>query len=222
MKDSYHQEAEMYKKQYENSLQSLRKAIEIDSMNILAQIFYSRTIFDIDTTKYKIALKILNNCLGKVNHNPELQAEILFHRGIINRYKKRFHEAIVDYNKALDINPKLDKALNNMGIAYLRIGDIDKADSIFNALTTRNNDYKAIGIYNIGCVLAHRGEIEQLIELWRQNIDLLSQKIDEYDLSPLERALDDEDMKLPLKNPELKALIDNAMKERQGKSRQNV
>jgi serine/threonine-protein kinase len=53
-------------------------------------------------------------------------------RGITYGEKGLYDQAISDFNKAIEINPKYDKAYNNRGIVYSHRGQYDQAISDFN------------------------------------------------------------------------------------------
>ena len=48
-------------------------------------------------------------------------------RGVAKFNLARTQEAIIDFNKAIDINPKLENAYANRGNAYLKLADTSKA-----------------------------------------------------------------------------------------------
>jgi len=50
-----------------------------------------------------------------------------YNRGIVYYVKGKYDQAISDYSKALEINPKDTAAYNNRGLYYYRKGEYDKA-----------------------------------------------------------------------------------------------
>jgi Flp pilus assembly protein TadD len=54
-------------------------------------------------------------------------AELYNRRGIAYEEKGQHDQAISDYNKALEINPRLADAYNNRGVAYYFKGEYEKS-----------------------------------------------------------------------------------------------
>jgi tetratricopeptide (TPR) repeat protein len=55
-------------------------------------------------------------------------AEFYFNRGFTSHEKGQYDQAISDYTKALEINPKLAEAYLNRGGAYAKKGQLDQGD----------------------------------------------------------------------------------------------
>ena len=53
-------------------------------------------------------------------------------RGVAKRTLKQYKEAITDYDKAIELDPKYVKAYNNRGFAYRELGKKEEADADFS------------------------------------------------------------------------------------------
>jgi TolB-like protein/TPR repeat protein len=77
------------------------------------------------------------------------------------------HEkAIREYRRALDLNPNLDEARNQLALIYCHIGYFDQAlqESQKAVLT---NPFNNLAVYRIGQTLVFRGEYEQALSVLR-------------------------------------------------------
>jgi len=89
---------------------------------------------------------------GKVDFN---KAKDFFNNGIKLLGSEKHYEAIVQFTKAIEFNPRYSEAYHNRGIAYRKNGDIDKAiDDYKEALSLNDNNGETI--YNLG--LAYMGK----------------------------------------------------------------
>ena len=73
-----------------------------------------------------------------------------------------FDRAIVEYTKALDINPNLAKAYNNRGVAYAQEGSLPRAIADFT-MAIANNPKDAEAYNNRGHAYAGQGNLSQAI-----------------------------------------------------------
>jgi len=68
----------------------------------------------------------------RIWNRNEVAGEIYFCRGTTNYLSRQRSEAIAQYNKAIELNPRSAKAYNNRGGAYLTLGEHAKAISDFS------------------------------------------------------------------------------------------
>lgn len=73
-----------------------------------------------------------------------------------------FDRAIVEYTKAIDINPNLAKAYNNRGVAYAQEGSLSRAIADFT-MAIANNLKDAQAHNNRGHAYAQQGNLSQAI-----------------------------------------------------------
>lgn len=59
-------------------------------------------------------------------------AEEYFNQGSEKLKSQNFKEALIDYNKAIELNPKYGKAYNDRGFVKIYLADLDGALSDFN------------------------------------------------------------------------------------------
>ena len=74
--------------------------------------------------------QIIRGCSGVINSRQELRQTlaIAYHRrGTAYASKKEYDQAIADYTKALEIDPKYVGAYNDRGLAYTSKGDYERA-----------------------------------------------------------------------------------------------
>jgi tetratricopeptide (TPR) repeat protein len=95
------------------------------------------------------------------------------HNNLGNALKNqgKIEEAIVHFNKALQINPGYSKAHNNLGTALASQGKTDEAIKHFGIALYINPNYAAAHS-NIGVALAGRNEIEKAIVHFRAALRL--------------------------------------------------
>ena len=82
-----------------------------------------------------------------------------------------FDMAIIEYTKALDINPNLAKAYDNRGVAYAQEGSLSRAIADFTMAIANNfNDAEAYN--NRGHAYAAKGNLPQAIADYGRSIDI--------------------------------------------------
>jgi len=62
-------------------------------------------------------------------------------RGVAYRHQGNLNQAILDYNKAIEINSNYDVAYYNRGVAYRHQGNLNQAILDFNRAIEINPDY---------------------------------------------------------------------------------
>ena len=97
--------------------------------------------------------------LIKVNSNNEILYNL---SGILNIKKDNYDNAINDFKKAIDINPKFSSAYTNLGAAYEKLNDYSR--SAENLTIACNLDPNSDIIYNnLGNVLGKQKKFEEAI-----------------------------------------------------------
>ena len=89
-------------------------------------------------------------------------AEEYLRSGNDNFKLDNFDQAIVDYTRAIDINPNLAKAYNNRGVAYAREGSLPRAIADFT-MAIANNLKDAEAYNNRGRAYARQGNLSQAV-----------------------------------------------------------
>ncbi|MCH7985996.1 MAG: tetratricopeptide repeat protein [Acidobacteria bacterium] len=85
--------------------------------------------------------------------------------------KGQFDDAIVAYNKALQIKPDFPKALNNLGIALARKGQFDEAIAALNKALQIKPDFPE-ALNNLGIALARKGQLDEAIAAYNKALQL--------------------------------------------------
>ena len=94
----------------------------------------------------------------------------IFNQGLDYFEKGDYENAIKDFNRALEINPKFAEAYNNRGNAYALMGDFERAIADFNRALEINP--KLAGAYfNKGLVYDRLGRFQEAVKAY---IDFLS------------------------------------------------
>jgi tetratricopeptide (TPR) repeat protein len=118
---------------------------------------------------------------GKVDFG---KAEVFFNNGTMLMNSGKNAEAIEQYNKAIEFNPRYKEAYCNRGIVYKRNGDIDKAiDDYHSALRLYNNDDAEIS-YNLGRAYMDKDDFSMASIFFTQSINARSF----YSLSNLQKV----------------------------------
>lgn len=80
-------------------------------------------------------------------------------------------EAMVEYNKAIGLNPKSSVALTNLGTLYTAMGKQRKAFKAFKkALAVDPN--AALAFYNLGSLYEQKGDYDKSVEYYKRAVDL--------------------------------------------------
>ena len=117
-------------------------------------------IYDIQRGEFESAIENINKSI-EMKNDWEIS---YFYRGVAHQALENFDEAILDYTKALKINPKMADAYNNRAEIMLSrkdienpdinkiISDFEKAleldDKFINALFGMAASYKKLGVYH--------------------------------------------------------------------------
>ncbi len=92
-------------------------------------------------------------------------------RGLAYKEKGKYDEAISDYSKALEINPRDAEAYYNRGIVYNRKGQYDEAISDFSKALEINQRY-ALAYQNRGIAHDNKGEYDQAISDYTKALEI--------------------------------------------------
>ncbi|MYB64008.1 tetratricopeptide repeat protein [Candidatus Poribacteria bacterium] len=100
-------------------------------------------------------------------------------QGKRNDLKKRFRKAIVDYDKALKLNPKLTEAYEDRGVVKDELSDFEGSISDYDS-AIRLNPEKASLYNNRGLAKSELGDVEGAIADYDKSIELKPNDTDAY------------------------------------------
>ncbi|MBX9696172.1 MAG: tetratricopeptide repeat protein [Cyanobacteria bacterium] len=89
--------------------------------------------------------------------------EVLLQQGNALHLQGKFNEATAFYQKAIEQNPDLPIAHNDLGAAYYQLGKIDDAIACFRIAIKLNPDYPEAYL-NLGAAFLHQGKLEEAIQ----------------------------------------------------------
>lgn len=111
----------MAQEKYEEALDSLKKAIELNSN--LWQAWGNLCKCYQEIGRYDEAIVCCSKAIDLSSHESKLYAN----RAFCYLKKNQYDNAVADYNKSLELSPELDIGFNNLAIAYASKGDLDEA-----------------------------------------------------------------------------------------------
>ena len=104
---------------------------------------------------------LLQACTDK-----KAESNRLVKAGTIKLYQSDFHEALDDFLKAAEYNPKNAEAYFNIGNVYMNLMDYEKAIKYYTQAIQIKQDY-ADAYYNRGMVQFYLGEYDLACDDWR-------------------------------------------------------
>ncbi|KAE9522224.1 hypothetical protein AGLY_017382 [Aphis glycines] len=109
--------------------------------------------------QFKIAQKSANNC------------EALSYLGDVYFMTKKYDKAILNYHKALDINPNLKITLFNLGKVYLQITEYQKAVEAFEK-TIKLDSENAAALRYLAIAYCHLDNMLKSVETYKRCLEL--------------------------------------------------
>ena len=138
-----------------NIYSSSSNIIELEDLKIL----FNKENYDL--------LEIKTKSLIQKYPNVPILYNIL---GVSQSSRKMFKEAIVNFNKAIKLNPKLLDAYNNLGIALKNCDELLKSFNVFqDALKIDPNHH--LSNFNLGDLYVKFNEIEKATNCFFKTID---------------------------------------------------
>jgi len=116
----------------------------------------------------RTALKIIED-----GNKQKIKSKTVIHifRGVAHHEKGQWDEAIADYNKAIEINPKYPEAYSNRGVAYDNKGQYDKAISDYTKAIEINP--RLVEAYsNRGLAYDNKGQHDEAISDYTKAIEI--------------------------------------------------
>ena len=142
-----------------------RKNIVVVGIFVFIVIFLYDTVHAQDNDKKDSSILIIGDESVQRHDNES------FYKGNDYLNKKMYNEAILEFSRAIQINPSLWQAYGNRGNAYREKGDFDKAISDFNTVIL-NNPKEALAYYNRGLTYNKKGDLDRAISDYTQAIEI--------------------------------------------------
>ena len=115
---------------------------------------------------------IYNDLHGFIRHQSIHQsAYVEFYKDVTAHRKESYLQAIEHYNRAIELNPQMISAYNNLGAAYHDTGDYESAILDYNRALGLNPEYP-IAYRNLGLIHYDRGDHESAIQNYNRAIAL--------------------------------------------------
>ncbi len=129
------------------------------AISIFVIIIVSNSVLTYERNKvWKDNLTLWNDNIVK---SPD-KARPIVNRGYAYGNLGEWNKAIVDYSKAIGINPEYSDAYNNRGFAYGKLGQWDKSIADYSKAIGINPKY-AIAYYNRGIAYDNLGQLDKAI-----------------------------------------------------------
>lgn len=123
----------------------------------------------LDSTRDLIWFKLADAYLLAGKKNPDRAAG-----------KEEFGKAVEAYKKSIEIKPTVGAYYNNMGEAYSRIGQTDKAIEAYTQAATNDPTDAAKYYFNLGAVLTNTGKTDEANSAFDKAIAADPNKADAY------------------------------------------
>ena len=190
----------------------LPRQISFLSFFALGQIKYSQA-------DYEGSLELIETAVNSLNNLPEVNNDLgldnaYFRLGWLYQNDGQMVQAITNYDLALNLDPEIDAALNNRGVAYYYLEDYEQAIENYNQvidLDSKNAD----AFNNRGIAYTLQEEYEkalvdynQALILKPENVETLNNRgIAYHDMEEFELAIDDFNQAILLNSSLVEALV---------------
>jgi tetratricopeptide (TPR) repeat protein len=122
-------------------------ATSIDAVVLIAHAYHVKRLHD--------TAEVMLDMMFKSRKKAKTHAGVFYVYGLIYDHTNRPEQAMVAYQKAVELKPDHDSALLNLGVHYLRNRNYDQAISIYEKLTGERGQASAVTYTNLGS--AYRG-----------------------------------------------------------------
>lgn len=107
------------------------------------------------------------NWLKKNSSNFPIPADVHNEIGMFYYLNERYADAIIEFKRATELNPKFKDAYFNLGTAYSALNDLDNALSSYRAVL-KIDPRHAYSHWNVAVVLEKEGDIKGAVEHWEK------------------------------------------------------
>lgn len=168
--------------------------VSVYGLERLIQLFKSRKMQGAGLAGLTLIFMAALNLPGPVSifHNPEFRAANHYLEGTVAYNEKNYEKAIHLFQKAVDIHPRHEDALTNIGLCYAFLGSDRRAGEFFLQAYHINPDFPK-NIFNLGIYYQKTGQWEKALktfqEYLKKELDLrLSYSLYQQGLRELERC----------------------------------
>lgn len=131
--------------------------------------------------------KLEKNVSLKLEIKDEIKKDISFEKEVVNQFnlalslhkQKSFSEAIMAYQKVIEMDPNYFEAYNNLGLIYLEIGDLERSLKNYEKAIEINPKYDK-SLNNIGIIYHLKGDDERAMEFFKRVVELNPNNIEGY------------------------------------------
>ena len=152
--------------------ESINKAIQIQTLWNQADKLYK-------SSAYKKGIPLLQQALSLANDEP-VKAALYNHIGYHYLRDRQYHDSIAPFENALLLDPDFGYASDNLGFAYIMLGELDKGkEYLERALKTENNhdaySYRNMALYyqKKGDMVSAEANFQKAFDL-QKKVDLLN------------------------------------------------
>ena len=171
--------------EYSFLLTSLLRAAGITA-RIKGDPSHAYVLAEMDKVNYSIDLSML--IFSKENNGAQTDREAIsmryYNKANTYAFQERYDEAISEYKKSLEFNPRNANALANLGTALIRQGNIDEGIKALKE-SLKIDATNTIVLSNLGTALIDQGSLDEGIQAYKQALD-----IDPYNFSIWDKLSD--------------------------------
>src|SRR3972149_1619686 len=124
--------------------------------------------------------KSAKNINSEITEGKLFSAEAYFNHGAEDYQKSQYEHAILDFSKAIEINPRLSETYNNLGIAYGKGKGLHDQAIIYFSEAIEINPVYAEAYANRGVAYGNKGIYDKAISDFNKAIELNPEYPDVY------------------------------------------
>ncbi len=111
--------------------------------------------------------------------DPATSAMALNRKGVELFKMERFADALLEFKTAVELEPENPVFRNNLGLTYMKLGEIDRAEEAFRKAVSLKENYPE-ALNNLGAILNKKGEHHKAIGLFKRSLELKPDYPDPY------------------------------------------
>ncbi|HEY2733404.1 MAG TPA: tetratricopeptide repeat protein, partial [Polyangiales bacterium] len=143
-----------------NAEDLLKKAVELAPTTFASYLALSQHYFKLNQPDK--ASETLNEAAAKVEENVEMRRML----GQSELARNRFDSAVHEFKRAVELDPQDLDAKFGLGVAYRKIGELDKARALFDEIAARDPQYAGLMLER-GQLLEAQGNYTTAVDNYR-------------------------------------------------------